>query len=282
MSSIILRPSSIGVAALKIQQGSETGITVVKSDEQESEATPRPYKVIFRWGTTARAINHDRNTVFVNTAKAITWCTNKRQARLDMQAAGVPVPQTWGDFTAFIHDNRSVPADKTFVVRPLEHTKGQNYFVGTGMEAAAHLSDIGSGYISDHIDKIAEFRVNVVQGRVAQVGNKVLTDNEQSSWSGTADRFDNVRWGQWNMAVVNAAVAAAAAGGLDFCGVDVMLDADGRAYVLECNSAPWLNDYSGQCMAYCFDYIVNNGKQAFPAMLFNSWDEAIHPALLDD
>lgn len=282
MYSILLRPETIGAACIKIQQASETGITTVKSSEQHDVAIPRPHKTIFRWGTTAQAINHDRDTTFVNTTKAITWCINKRQARLGMQEAGVSVPATWGDLIGFIRDNRAVPADKTFVVRPLEHTKGENYFVGTAMEAAAHLSDIGSGYISDHINKVAEFRVNVVQGRVAQVGNKVLTNTEQTNWGGTNDRFNNVRWGQWNMAVVNAAVAAAIAGGLDFCGVDVMLDSDGKAYVLECNSAPWLNDYSGQCMAWCFDYIVNNGKEPFPAMTFNTWEDAIHPAMTAD
>ncbi len=278
MSNILLRPSRIGEACLKIQAASTTGLTMVKSDEQGT--TERPHKFIFRWGTQAVAQNYDDSTVVVNTAKAVSWCTDKRQGRLDMQAAGVPVPQTWGDLRGFIRDNRDMTSAKTYVVRPLEHERGQSYFVGNALGAAGQLADLGSGYVSEHIDKVAEYRVNVVQGRVAQVGSKSLTDSEQTSWGGSADRFNNVRWGSWPMAVVAAAVAAARAGKLDFCGVDVMVDAEGKAYVLECNSAPWLGDYGGWCMAKCFDYIVENGKAALPAVPFNTWRDAIHPAVV--
>jgi hypothetical protein len=52
---------------------------------------------------------------------------------------------------------------------------------------------------------------------------------------------------------------------LDFGAVDVMVDANGRPYVLEINSAPsQTSPYRQECMAKAFDYIVRNGKDSIP------------------
>jgi len=50
--------------------------------------------------------------------------------------------------------------------------------------------------------------------------------------------FDNVRWSDWPISACVAAIFAARALGVNFAGIDVMLDAEGRPYVLEANSAP--------------------------------------------
>ena len=70
--------------------------------------------------------------------------------------------------------------------------------------------------------------------------------------------------------------------GLDFGGVDVMVDADGKAYVLEINSAPSLTSpYRQECMAKCFDYIVENGKGMIGVKDDEDWKDFVHPAVCD-
>ena len=85
------------------------------------------------------------------------------------------------------------------------------------------------------------------------------------------------------MAVVKAALKAAKVSSCDFCGVDVMVDAEGNPYVLEVNSAPsQTSPYRQVCVAKAFDHIVQNGKDHFddvqdgPRRTYKSY---IHPAL---
>ena len=71
---------------------------------------------------------------------------------------------------------------------------------------------------------------------------------------------------------------------LDFGAVDVMVDADGRPYVLEINSAPsQTSPYRQECMAKAFDYIVRNGKEPIPVIAERGgYKRFIHPALTPD
>ncbi len=137
------------------------------------------------------------------------------------------------------------------------------------------------GYVSRLISKVAEYRVAVVQNRVAWVAQKTPGNPDDVAWNVAAGgRFDNVRWGEWPPFVIDAALAAAKVSGTDFCGVDVMVDADGTPYVLEVNSAPSLTSpYRQQSFAKCFDYIVRNGKAHFPDAQHFGWKDVIHPVL---
>jgi hypothetical protein len=60
-----------------------------------------------------------------------------------------------------------------------------------------------------------------------------------------------------------------------------MVDAEGRPYVLEVNSAPsQTSEYRQRCVAKCFDYIVENGKQHFDTPpIISNWKDVIHPAV---
>jgi glutathione synthase/RimK-type ligase-like ATP-grasp enzyme len=141
-----------------------------------------------------------------------------------------------------------------------------------------------NGYVSRLIDKEAEYRVAVIQGRVAWVAKKTPGNPEDIAWNvARGGRFDNVKWGNWPMLVVREALKAAKVSGADFCGVDVMTDIAGTPYVLEVNSAPsQTSEYRQRCFAKCFDYIVQHGKEAFPDVKFTaktSWKSTIHPAL---
>ena len=74
-------------------------------------------------------------------------------------------------------------------------------------------------------------------------------------------------------------MAAAKVSGCDFCGVDVMVDADGKAYVLEVNSAPsQTSEYRQGCVAKAFDYIVQNGKTPITDPARHAWMEGRYPS----
>lgn len=271
----------------KLGRGSTNGI----KDAMENEAQvvrnwrtgdwPRePPAYIFRWGCTSNVPYEEWYTI-VNSARSIHWCSDKKQGRLDMQEAGVPVPITW-DAMHFRQTEENT--NFTYVLRRSVHSQGRDLWHGSWADIMDAMEDnnVTDGYVSEFIDKVAEYRVMVVCGRAVWVARKTPGNPEDVAWNVAAGgRFDNVRWGEWPLAVVKAALQAADVSDTDFCGVDVMVDAAGNPYVLEVNSAPsQTSPYRQQCVAKAFDYIVTNGKDHFPSPeRFDSWKDVIHPAV---
>jgi glutathione synthase/RimK-type ligase-like ATP-grasp enzyme len=239
---------------------------------------------VFRWGCTSN-IPEREGVVVVNTAASIHWCSNKRQGRLDMQDAGVSVPTTWVTL-----ESMPIAMYGKIVLRKATHAQGRDLWVydlndeEQRMAFAAHTRQLGSWYAADLIDKVAEYRVAVIQNRVAWVAQKTPGNPDDVAWNvAQGGRFDNVKWGNWPAAVIKEALAAAKVSGTDFCGVDVMTTEDGKAYVLEVNSAPsQTSAYRQSCFAKCFDHIVTNGKAHFGDPAKFGWKSTIHPALLVD
>ena len=276
--SYILRRRKLGNTSCKsIAALSKKGLRVFRNDA----LPPAVEGYVFRWGCTSN-VNGDRGKyTIVNDAQAIHWCADKRQGRLDMQADGIAVPETWGDVASF--ERQVHPAGDRFVVRPKTHSQGRNLVVGNAQLAANALRKFGSGYISRLIPKTAEYRVYVIQGRVACVAKKTPGNPDQVAWNvAQGGRFDNVRWDAWPIAAIVEAIKVAQLGKLDFCGVDVMTTDDGKPYVLEVNSAPSLtSEYRQQCFAKAFDYIVQNGKERlFVPDRVRNWKDCIHPAVV--
>lgn len=286
MSAIILRRRKLGRGSTKgIREQAQEPIAVLRSWVPEDFQHGMPgLRYVFRWGCTS-TLTLPGDFSVVNTAAAIHWCSNKRQGRLDMQEAGVPVPKTWGTWMEFVSDN----PDQQVVIRPAAHAQGRNLFVFNGRDRnlASKCTEFGTFYISALIQKAAEYRVFVCQNRAVWVAKKTPGNPDQVAWNvAQGGRFDNVRWGDWPLAVIKAALAAAkvgAAKGLTFCGVDVMVDAEGNPYVLEVNSAPsQTSEYRQRCVAKAFDYIIEHGKSNFddvpdgPRRTYKSY---IHPAI---
>lgn len=284
MTNILFRRRKLGNGSCRgIQAVSTTGLTMLRNDG----VWPPGVRYVFRWGCTSN-LNESHchpNCVVVNKASAIHWCSDKRQGRLDMQEAGVSVPETWVA-SAFRADVlQGLGYGGQFVARPRQHAQGRNLMTGTASAIMPYLnqgSPYHDGYVSRLINKVAEYRVMVVQNRVAWVAKKTPGNPEDVAWNvARGGRFDNVRWGDWPMAVIKEALRAAKVSGCDFCGVDVMVDAEGVAFVLEVNSAPsQTSEYRQACVAKAFDHIVTNGKEplADPSRL-RGWKDAIHPAV---
>lgn len=271
---IILRRRKLGrTSCNEIARLSQTGIKVVRNDK------PIPAdNLLFRWGTTS---NVPAGMTIVNEAKAIHWVADKATSRKLMADAGLS-PRTWLVGDEYLMDTYCLPV----VVRPRVHAQGKNVHYCETYEAVGHfVGEYGEGgyYISEFIDKVEEYRVFVVSGRVACVAKKTPADEKAIAWNvAQGGRFDNVRWGDWPIKACAVAVEAFKMSGLDFGGVDVMLDAEGRAFVLEINSAPSLTSpYRQECMAKTFDYIVENGKGMLNVNDDEDWKDFVHPAVSD-
>lgn len=279
-TSFILRRRKLGRTSCKeIAARSKTGITVIRND------APLPVAdVVFRWGTTSNVPKKDGQLV-INSAESIHWCADKKQGRLDMQNFGVPVPETWTAEYVFGPESPFGPGfGGEFVLRRAKHAQGKDLWHGDwkAIIDAIRLHDVYDGYVSRKIDKIAEFRVYVVNGKVVAVAQKTPGNPQDVAWNvAQGGRFDNVRWGDWNLKVCQAAILAALVSKTDFCGVDVMLDKDGNPFVLEVNSAPSMtSDYRQTVFAKAFDYIVNNGNGYMESLKNKSWRDYAHPAIL--
>lgn len=276
---ILLRRRKLGNGSCTgIQAASKQGLRMLRNDAP----FPQGLRTVFRWGCTS---NTPEGVTTVNSARSIHWCSDKRTGRLQMQAAGVRVPETWGvnaDGSIERAGNVPLPTEERLVARPNQHAQGRRLFVGIGPAAVIWTQQQGGGYISRFIDKVSEYRVAVIQNRVAWVARKTPGNPRDVAWNvARGGRFDNVRWDDWPMDAVREALKAAKVSGTDFCGVDVMLDSNGLAYVLEVNSAPsQTSPYRQQCFAKCFDYIVQHGPTALPdPPKIKTYKSVVHPAL---
>ena len=284
MTVIILRRPKLGLSVKHLVEKSETIDKVVRNDR----ALPDNLSLVFRWGTTS---NVDCRNV-VNTAEAIHRVNDKagfRKVLMEQWASQDNRGESLCPQTAFEDDLEDWRFwhDGPVIVRPRTHAQGRHvYLCNNRAELDAAIARCGPGwYASEYINKVAEYRVTFVQGRVVWVAQKTPGDPNAIAWNvARGGRFDNVRWDAWPLRAIRIAREAFVLSGLDFGAVDVMVDRDGRPYVLEINSAPsQTSPYRQECMAKAFDYIVRNGKDSIPVIAERGgYKKFIHPALTPD
>ena len=284
MTIVMLRRRKLGNGSCTgIKQFSNKIGAIVRNDKP----FPADTTMVIRWGTTSNVPCRD----VVNTAEAIHRVGDKagfRGVLMNDYADDPDQPYPLCPFTYFDEDD--VPHggyDFPLVVRPATHSQGRNvHLVRTAAEMAVATQACGAGwYASPFIDKVSEYRVTFVQGRVCWVAKKTPGNPQDVAWNvARGGRFDNVLWSDWPLKAVKISREAFLLSGLDFGAVDVMLDADGRPYVIEINSAPsQTSPYRQECMSKCFDYLIEHGKAAIPVTEERGgWKKFIHPALSPD
>jgi len=279
MSVVMLRRRKLGrTSCSEIARLSQQDIQVIRNDQ----IFPANVSMVIRWGTTSNVPVQN----VLNTASAIHTVGDKagfRRVLMDHHAAGGPLlcPRTEFNWSNFSLDD----INSGLVIRPRVHAQGKLVLVAYTDQAAREAAErCGEGYYASHlINKVAEYRVALVQGRVAWVARKTPGNPNDVAWNvARGGRFDNVRWDEWPLKAVRVAREAFMLSGLHFGGVDVMVDANGEAYVLEINSAPSLTSpYRQECMAKCFDRIIaSNNKEIIPIIEERGgYRKFIHPAL---
>lgn len=276
MQALILRRRKLGrTSTREISRMSKEGIISLRNDKP----FPQGIDMVFRWGTTS---NLPYKCQVVNEAAAIHEVADKAGFRKRTADAGL-APTTWMDL-----DSWSFDGCRKAVLRRSTHHQGKYLHVIEDYQEAEKVAALygeGSYYISEYVEKVAEYRVFIVQGRVVWVARKTPANPEAVAWNvAKGGRFDNVRWGDWPLREVRVAREAFLMSSLDFGGVDIMTDRDGKCYVLEINSAPsQTSPYRQECTSKAFDYIVKHGKDRIPvAEAKGDWKKFAHPSLSEE
>lgn len=284
MKGLLLRRKKLGLGSCKgIRDASKTGLDFIRNDQVLLD-TFKDIDMVFRWGCTSTVPVKN----VVNTAKAIHTVSDKSGFRKMCMHDNTILDNT--PLTVFNTIEAALVLEKSpdlqLFVRPRHHSQGKNYHVvSNGLELLKAIQICGEGwYASELINKSAEYRVFVVQGRVVWVANKIPDNPDAIVWNvAQGGKFENVKWGDWPMEALRAAVKAVELAGLDFGGVDLMLDQDGHPYLIEINSAPsQTSPYRQSCTAKAFDYIVENGKDNLSLNMDydeDNWRHYIHPAI---
>ena len=282
MTTIIRRRKLGRTSCREIAKNMQTPCKVLRSDRRAFEDD-----LYIRWGCTTNVPCKN----VLNTSEAIHRVNDKKAFRMLLDKHGL-CPKTysyWLHVPMNIEGNCEVLTDGPVVLRPQRHAQGKHtYLCKTPEDLEEHvrvsLRD-GDHYVSKFIPKVAEYRVFVVSGRAACVAEKTPSNPDDVAWNvAKGGRFDVTPWKQWPLRAVKTAIEAFKLSGLDFGGVDVMVDAQGKPYVLEINSAPSLTSpYRQQCMAKCFDYIVEHGKAIIPLIeAKGGYSKFIHPAVCEE
>ena len=238
-------------------------------------------QLLVRWGcTTTTGIGIEKQ---VNPSRGIRSVNDKIGARqlLSHQASEL-VPNTFWRVSSQLSGS--------CILRPKHHAQGRNLHVVEDMDTLRSLATRygeGNWYASELIDKVREVRVYWVNGRVATVAEKTPADPSAVAWNvAQGGRFDVIGWGDWPLEACRVACEAMKHFELDFGGVDLMMDRDGRWYLIEINSAPSLPllsdgsvSYRQKCMAKTFKWMLEHGKERMDADYNNGWRGYIHPAI---
>jgi len=271
----ILRRRGLGLGSTKaIKELSQHDITIVRNDKLLIYSL---YDTILRWGCTS-PVTAPPNTVILNKNANISLVNNKQSFRFILKEQ-IPeiIPKTWFNY---IDPEITYPC----ILRPSTHAQGKHlYYCKNYVDLTNAITKVNHYYISEYIPKVAEYRVCFIQGLVAWVANKIPKDPQAIAWNvAQGSKFENVLWKKWPINVIETAYKAYKLSGLYLGGVDVMVDKDGRSYVLEINSAPsHTSPYRKQCTTKCIDYGITNKNFSYlnPNENFKKYSRWLHPAL---
>ena len=281
---ILLRRKKLGLSIAKMTDQMEQDTTTIRNDKHIPE--PEGEALCFRWGCTS---NVPKGYRIVNKAKNIHLVNNKLEFRKLLEAESL-CTDTWYSLDELMNDEHAVV--DTVIVRPAKHSQAKHLYHVVNpdqIEEAVRKCealDVGGYYINKFVKKSAEYRVFIANGRVVWVAQKTPADPNDVAWNvAKGGRFDNVRWGDWPLEVLETAVKAHTLSGLDFSGVVIMVGEDGGVYVLEINSAPsQTSPYRQSCTAKAFDHMAANGLDNIEISKYgkNGWRKYIHPALHEE
>lgn len=298
--TLLLRKKKLGRRSCHgIRRQAAHTLVVARNDVRNARGYPENEDTIIRWGCTD--VVPDRFRV-IQTARAIQGVGDKTGFRRTLLEGGEELaPRTWFNYrddglmihTSFANAMERESLEVPVIVRPRHHAQGRQLFVcRTSAEVQDACRRCGTGYyISELINKSAEYRMFIVQGRCAAVAQKTPGNPDDVAWNvAQGGRFDNVRFDQWPLQAVRKSIEAFNLSDLVFGGVDMMIDQEGRAYVIEINSAPSLPlksdgepTYRQTAMAKCFDWFLDRGTDRIPLVdRRGGYRKFIHPAMCDN
>lgn len=275
VKTFLLRRDGMGNNCHHVADNYPGGMKIVTPEELPANA-----EVVLRWGTTTPIPN---GPLIFNKAKAIHETYNKGVFRKKAADVGL-APHTWLSYDEYVAD--PYQDFEWAIVRPVHHQRGSDlHFCESLDEVKAACKKITKSgqeyYISEFINKWAEYRVFVVAGRIICVLDKVMPKRRQKevAW-GLAAAYNYVNWSEWPIAVCENAIKSFNLTKLDFAAIDIVLDDNDKAYFLEANTAPEVWPYYGGKLALAIKHHVDTNRDRIPvANDGKNWKDYIHPIL---
>lgn len=279
MKVVIFRRRKLGrTSCREVAKLSKNNIEVIRND---LKVVPQNTDLVIRWGCTDN-INGVKKVL--NKVEAIHFVNNKIGFRKALSNTNL-IPKTFFSIKEWMENKEQY---SIVIFRPSRHAQGRNILKVHYSEIEKindFINKFPEYYISQYIEKEAEYRVFCMQGRVLCVANKIPGNKEDIAWNvAQGGKFENVKWNDWNLRAVRIALEAFNMTELDFGGVDIIVDKDNNCYVLEINSACSLTSpYRQQCFAKGFDYIIENGKERILLQKEKgNYKKFIHPAIIEN
>jgi RimK family alpha-L-glutamate ligase len=178
-----------------------------------------------------------------NDGRAVEHTVDKAMTSLLLHLNGVPTPPTWvceSREQAHVIMLRETMAGRCLVIKPLFGSQGQgvrlldcNSRFPVPMEEHVDGLYYLQGYVDSGKGAWHDYRVFVINGQVA--GAMV---RHGSSWINNVAQGGRCELLSPSGDIAELALAAAKAVYIDYCGVDIIRDREGRLFVLEVNSIP--------------------------------------------
>lgn len=215
-----------------------------------------------------------------NDGRAIERTVDKAMTSFLLHLAQVPTPATWICETRqqaqeiFLRERM---AGRQVVIKPLFGSQGngvRKLEPGAVFPVPMQEHIDGLYYLQSYIDSGEgawhDYRVFVIHGKAA--GAMVRHGNHWVNNVALGGRCEMLADNNENGAITDLALAAARAVDIDYCGVDIIRDRDGKLYVLEVNGIPAWKGLQGViatdiAQALVDDFIVGMGAAHQPLSL---------------
>lgn len=178
-----------------------------------------------------------------NDARAIERSVDKAMTSFLLHRAGVPTPPTWateGAADAQRIAMKSLAAGRPLVAKPLFGSQGKGVRRLDAVPDEAPLQ-AGVAYLQQWLPpqgaRYADWRVLVIGGRAFAAMRRESDHWVTNMAQGATPHAIDIAADE-HADLADCAIAAAAALGMDYAGVDLMRDTAGRAAVIEVNGAP--------------------------------------------
>lgn len=231
-----------------------------KNTDVESPITMNN-RIFIRWGSMYET-EKILDSITYNTLEAVKKAINKKLTREILTNNRIPCPKLIS-----IEDKE---IKYPIIARPLKHARGQNLIViNNKKEFEEHYSN--DWYYSEFIDKIQEFKIYVGHGKILGYVER-FKGEDYINWNNVITHLDYtpVPANNWNIEVIKQSIKAVKALGLDFAGLDVLIDNKGKVFILEINTVPGISNYGTKnYFREYFDWLATS-KEKLPHFEINS------------
>lgn len=209
-----------------------------QKERQKIEEPDCAGKIVARWGSRA-PIKTDKGSVVYNRNEFVAIANSKGQCRKHLREKGVSIPTTF--LVGEDMGNMKYPV----IGRPEHHGQGRHaYICKTKKEVDAAIK-AGCTYFSEIYPKTREIRVHCFMGKVLAIMEKPRPNDDKILWNRAQNDapFTVLDRKDWPLHACALALETCEVLGLDYSGVDVMLDAGPnhpKSVICELNSAPTL------------------------------------------